>query len=560
MPTRNSLTFSFSVFTLFLAGLYLLMQGCLALQDYFFTQRALFEVSASIRHETLFFWDMEQEGELLELEKHDLDNLHFEKGLLKARSKGKDPYFWLNFKGRTLDAKIYDVIQIRFFSSARSQMQLHLHFLETGKVVYGTSNIPVGVGWQTITLPLNNRKWQAFSNNKGKIQVQTRQWGGQTQIVTGVRLDPLIHSGIDFSIDWIKFLPSSDLSGSNTNTQKTTVESLRDSILSVNLLTQSWESIGRQIAALRGSTSIVVDASPWRLPQSSLWLQEEIKKKAPQVIFFPRPINFNKMITQASVLKEDLADPLTTWRRSLLLISLLTIGCTALFLIYVKKASTQLSARTELGLVLVFSTLLWLLSAQSLDWLFISNAFGFLFVSIFLLSHRYGSNWPKKLGLIWPSKAETLRVLFLTLPIAGLMIFLSIYYGRFSSTNWSKLLEGFLVYPFWGVVQQIYLGPILTGLILSSINANRKPSTRVAIFAAILAGFLFSLVHAPNFSLMSATFLIGACWSYLYQRYGSIIPLAISHGILGSLFRELAPLQLHMNGSVGLGHFDWLWF
>lgn len=559
MLIRNSLTLLFSVFLLFLVGLYLLMQGCLALQDYFFSQRALFEVNTSIHHETLFFWDMEQDGELLELERYDLDNLRFEEGMLKARSKGKDPYFWLNFKGRTLDAKIYDVIQVRFFSSAKSQMQLHVHFLESDKVVYGTSNIPIEVGWQTITLPLSNQKWQTFYSEAGHMRVQTKKWGGQQQIVTGVRLDPLVHAEIDFAIDWIKLLSSSSSSSPGIKTHETTAESLRNSISSVNLLTQSWDSIRGQIAALREGPSIVVDASPWRIPLSSVWLQEEIKKLAPQAIFFPHPINFNQMLQQASASSADLVDPLKTWRGHLFLTSLFIIGLTVLLLVYAKKVSVRLSAWLELSLILVFSTLLWLLSTQSLDWLFMSNAIGFLLVSILLLSNR-GGNWLQKLGLIWPTKAETLISVFLTLLIAGLMVFLSTYYGQFASTNWNKLVEGFLIYPFWGIIQQIYLGPILTGLILASISGNQECSTRVAIFVAIVVGFIFALAHAPNFSLMSATFVMGACWSYLYQRFGSIIPLAISHGILGSLFRELAPQQLRMNGSVGLSHFDWLWF
>ena len=159
-----------------------------------------------------------------------------------------------------------------------------------------------------------------------------------------------------------------------------------------------------------------------------------------------------------------------------------------------------------------------------------------------------------------PVKAEITASALLTLPFAILMLFLSYYYGQLAATDWGKLLQGFLTYPLWGAVQQIYLGPILTGLILASLGGNSKKSNWITLWVAIAAGFLFALSHAPNSALMSATFLMGICWSYLYQRYGSIIPLAVSHGVLGSLFRELAPYQLRMNGSVGLGHFDWLWF
>jgi hypothetical protein len=532
-------------------GLFGLAFGCLSLQDHFFTQRALFDTNAVIADKSPFAWEMEQHGELLPLERYGMDDLRFEEGQLKARSSNRDPYFWLNLRGRLIDARTYPVFQMRMYSSGNYTLQFHHHALGDGKRVYGTFNIKVIPGWQIIELDLSKRHWQLFPADEASV----RQWGGREQIVTGVRLDPVTHQGVDFAIDWVKFLPEPGVEPLEIKP----TQQLRSSLLEINLLEQGWESVRSQVAELRGSPAIVMDMTPWRLPQTTLWLREEVQKLAPQAIFFPGPMAFDRLIERAESVSEDIVDPLAEWRGLLLWVSLLSLAAVVLLIAYVKRLSLSLGAYAELCLVLIFSCLLWLLTAQSLDWLFIVSAAGFLLLWGFLLSSRPG-NWREKLALTWPARIEVIASASLTVPVALLMLGLSWYYGQLAATDWARLFQGFLIYPLWGIVQQVYLGPILTGLVLACAGGNTDASRRKALVVAIAAGFLFSLAHAPNFALMAATFLIGICWSYLYQRYSSIIPLAISHGILGSLFRELAPSQLQMNGSVGLVHYDWLWF
>jgi hypothetical protein len=536
-------------------GLFLILSGCLLLQDQFFIKRALFEVNAAIKQESPFIWNMEQEGELLGLERYGFGELRFEDSQLKAHSLNRDPYFWLNLKGRMIDAKVYDTVQIRFYSDQKTNMQFHSHALGDGKTVYGTFQIGVKPGWQTITLKLDQRKWQVFPESKNAKLPSVRQWGGKEQIVTAVRIDPVVDADIDFAIDWVKFLSGKSV-GQLPQSQ---AELLPETVVELDLLNQSWPEIAPRIAELRGKPVIIADSSHWRLPLSTLWLREEIQKLAPQAIFFPRPVELSRVLKLADTANEDITNPLTGWRLVISLVSLVALACAILLVVFIKKVSLKLSASVELALILIFSFLLWSLSAQSLDALFIINAIGFVFVSGFLMSTREGK-WFAVLGLVRPAKVEVWVSALLTLAVAALMLFLSFYYGQLATTDWSKLLQGFIIYPFWGIVQQVYLGPVITGLLLAIVGRNSEQSSLVTLGVAMVAGFLFSLVHAPNSALMMATFLMGSCWSYLYQRFGSIIPLAISHGLLGSLFRELAPLQLQMNGSVGLVHFDWLWF
>jgi len=534
-----------------IAGLVMMALGCLWLQDSFLERRALFDTAMALRNTSPFVWELEQDGELMALERYGMENLRFEEGELRATAANNDPYFWLNLKGRVIDARVFTRLRVRLYSSAASTLQFHHTALGDGDRVYATLDIPVRTGWQTLEINLQDRQWELFPHSDNSVP----RWGGREQIVSGVRLDPVTTPATEFIVDRVEFLPADDFPA----TAQVTVDRLRDSLTEIDVFAPDWNEIRARLPQIRGAPVLVVDVTSRRFPQLTLWLREQVQALAPQAIFFPRPITFDEIMEEAQPTRQDVVDPLSVWRTSLFWITALALMTALLILFYVRRVSLQLGASVELGLILVFSCLLWLLTAQSLDWLFMVNGAGFLLVCALLFSNRPGS-WPQRLALTRPTRPEIVASASVTAPIALIMLGLSFYAGQLGSTDWSRLLQGFLIYPLWGFVQQIYLGPILTGLLLACAGSNFRQLPRTALWVAIAAGFLFALAHAPNFALMSATFLIGIVWSYLYQRYGSIVPLAISHGILGSLFRELAPSQLQMNGSVGFVHYEWLWF
>ena len=49
-------------------------------------------------------------------------------------------------------------------------------------------------------------------------------------------------------------------------------------------------------------------------------------------------------------------------------------------------------------------------------------------------------------------------------------------------------------------------------------------------------GFGYSLVHLPDYGTTAATAVSGVVWSYLYFRYRRLLPLALSHALLGCAF------------------------
>jgi hypothetical protein len=532
------------------AGLLAMALGCLWLQDSFLFQRALFDTATVLRNDTAFAWELEQDGELLALERHGMDDLRFAAGELRAVAANDDPYFWLNLRGRVIDARVYTRLRVRLFSSAPSTLQFHHHALDDGRRVYATLDIPVQAGWQSVEVDLGQRQWELVPPSDSAVP----RWGGRQQIVSGVRLDPVTDSGIEFAVARVEFLPRQDLPAS-----RVTADSLRESLVEIDLFAADWNAVRTRLAESRGTPTLVVDRTAWRLPQLTLWLREQLQALAPEAIFFPRSIAADDILSRAESSSRDIVDPLSVWRAILFWITALALAAALAILYHARKLSLQLGASAELSLILVFSCLLWLLTAQSLDWLFMVNAAGFLLICALLFASRSGS-WLQRLALTRPTRPEIAASAAVTVPIAILMVWLSDYAGQLGSTDWSRLLQGFVIYPLWGIVQQIYLGPVLTGLLLASVGSGARQLRHTPLWVAVAAGFLFALAHAPNFALMSATFPIGIVWSTLYQRYGSIVPLAISHGILGSLFRELAPGQLQMNGSVGFVHYEWLWF
>jgi len=69
---------------------------------------------------------------------------------------------------------------------------------------------------------------------------------------------------------------------------------------------------------------------------------------------------------------------------------------------------------------------------------------------------------------------------------------------------------------------------------------------RVLELAAVMAtaGAFVLAVHVAHPSLVVATATMGAVYVYLFQTWRNLMPLAVCHGWLGSLFY---PWVLHLN-------------
>jgi membrane protease YdiL (CAAX protease family) len=90
--------------------------------------------------------------------------------------------------------------------------------------------------------------------------------------------------------------------------------------------------------------------------------------------------------------------------------------------------------------------------------------------------------------------------------------------------NWHLALAAALYLP-WALLQQYIFQSYLFGRLLHVL--------RVPVATAVTA-VAFASVHFPRWPIMALTLLAGAVWATLYYRYRRLLPLAVSHALLGA--------------------------
>lgn len=98
-------------------------------------------------------------------------------------------------------------------------------------------------------------------------------------------------------------------------------------------------------------------------------------------------------------------------------------------------------------------------------------------------------------------------------------------------------------YLAWALLQQALL---LVAIMPRLLRGGGDPR-----LAAACAGGLFALFHLPNFGLMLATLVAGTAWALQGHRHGALLPLALSHAVLGSLLAWAATPWLLRSAEVG---------
>jgi membrane protease YdiL (CAAX protease family) len=97
--------------------------------------------------------------------------------------------------------------------------------------------------------------------------------------------------------------------------------------------------------------------------------------------------------------------------------------------------------------------------------------------------------------------------------------------GRLAWTPGLLLL--LLLYPLWALVEQFLLQAMLARNL-----AGRFRAPAVALACAAL----FAVDHVPDWPLVPATFALGLFATSFYLRHRTLLPLALAHGWLGSIF------------------------
>ena len=90
--------------------------------------------------------------------------------------------------------------------------------------------------------------------------------------------------------------------------------------------------------------------------------------------------------------------------------------------------------------------------------------------------------------------------------------------------NWHMLATAALYFP-WALLQQFIFQFYWFGRWL------RLAPVAVAVALTALA---FAAVHFPRWPVMAVTLVAGSAWALIYYRWRSLVPLAVSHALLGT--------------------------
>jgi membrane protease YdiL (CAAX protease family) len=90
--------------------------------------------------------------------------------------------------------------------------------------------------------------------------------------------------------------------------------------------------------------------------------------------------------------------------------------------------------------------------------------------------------------------------------------------------NWHMLVAAALYLP-WALLQQYIFQFYWFGRWLRLVPVP---------VAVVLTAAAFAAVHFPRWPVMAVTLVAGAVWSLIYYRWRSLVPLAVSHALLGT--------------------------
>lgn len=93
-----------------------------------------------------------------------------------------------------------------------------------------------------------------------------------------------------------------------------------------------------------------------------------------------------------------------------------------------------------------------------------------------------------------------------------------------------------VLYVAWALVQQF----LVTRLVIDRISRGS--------IACLVGSLVFSLIHLPNMVLVGLTLLFGLFAYPLYRRTGLMLPIALSHAVLGTCLDKFTDLSLRVWG------------
>ncbi len=195
------------------------------------------------------------------------------------------------------------------------------------------------------------------------------------------------------------------------------------------------------------------------------------------------------------------------------------------------------------GLAVVYS---WVIRGTHNDWLRIP--FLVVIVLIPFASNILHRDSLRSLGLRFDNLWVSAREVGLA-TLIGAVVILAVGTLTGGPHFRGRMVQSFLVYPFWGLIQQYAMQSFTYRRLRGGIAHTG--------LAAALAAALFASVHWPNWPLALVTLLGGYVWCRLFERHPNLITLALSHGWLAVLLRYSWPVDWLRNLRIGPSYWEW---
>ncbi len=205
-----------------------------------------------------------------------------------------------------------------------------------------------------------------------------------------------------------------------------------------------------------------------------------------------------------------------------------------------KRTYAVISA-VEISVIYLYAfCLVWLIAPAKNIWLVIGTAI--CAVIFTLVSHRLHGETMASIGLRFDNIRLSIKyhALFtiICLIIVGSWGFMA------GSLGWNRgAILKFFEYFFWAAFQQFFF--------LSFFTLRLKYLLRSRYEVALVNAVLFSLIHAPNLFLITATFISGYFWTYVFYRYPNLLLTVFSHAILAVALLRGLPEAINHGMRIG---------
>jgi membrane protease YdiL (CAAX protease family) len=164
-------------------------------------------------------------------------------------------------------------------------------------------------------------------------------------------------------------------------------------------------------------------------------------------------------------------------------------------------------------------------------------------VVLFTLTGPYDYD---QLGLRWGAARTGTAILVTGALLASAIVFLEQLAGvAINFAHWGSW-KGPVGYFVWAVVQQFLLQSFFF-IRLESILGAGKP-------AVCATAILFTVAHIPNPVLTAVTLAAGLATCEAFRRWRAILPLGLSHALIGLALAVSIPDHLMHHMKVGLGY------